>query len=290
MEVLKTGEGWAESHPPAEQSSVEVESVEITPEVASEYLTHNTHNRHVRQTKVDAYARDMANGNWRWNGVPIAFDTEGTLIEGQHRLMAVVKSEATIPMLVIRGLPRQTQETYDRGIGRTVGDALMLRGKGYENYVGSTARRVWQWLESKPGWTFTGQRLSVTLAELMELIEGDETIFQAGRWAGSHSKQIHAIPSITGLAYWAFHQIDSEAADQFFDDLLHPEGLDADDPVMTLRMRFLNDAAKFGRTNHSWANEEDQMALYCYAWNARREGRTLARMAIRRDLPFPTPR
>ena len=76
------------------------EIVEITPKIAREMLTKNVCNRSFRHTWVSVLAQDMLNGNWELTPSPIIFDEDGTLIDGQHRLMAVEKSGVTCSFVV----------------------------------------------------------------------------------------------------------------------------------------------------------------------------------------------
>ena len=92
----------------------------ITPELAEKYLEKNYNNyRHASSTAVNAYAEDMKNGNWELNGESIKFSENGSLIDGQHRLMAVVKAGVRIPMLVVTGIKDGTI-LCDVGKGRTL--------------------------------------------------------------------------------------------------------------------------------------------------------------------------
>lgn len=80
--------------------------VEVSPELAKEWLKSNTFNRKVSPSTVNRYARDMASGQWRLNHQGIAFDGHGVLVDGQHRLEAVAKSGATVRMMVTWGADR----------------------------------------------------------------------------------------------------------------------------------------------------------------------------------------
>jgi hypothetical protein len=60
----------------------------VTPELAEQWLRNNTHNRKLSETHALAYASDMEAGRWKYNYVPIIIASDGTLIDGQHRLMA----------------------------------------------------------------------------------------------------------------------------------------------------------------------------------------------------------
>ena len=89
--------------------TVEVEI--ITPEMAEMYLANNAYHRKVKKKKVEAYVKDLQDGNWRLNGKTITFDSNGRLLGGQHRLHAVVESGLPLTTLVVRGLDPELIET-----------------------------------------------------------------------------------------------------------------------------------------------------------------------------------
>lgn len=99
----------------------------ITPEKAKEMLEHNTKNRTVSRNRVEVYADEMKRGEWLSNGEAICFNESGELVNGQHRLMAVVKSGCTVEMVVVFGV-KDDVTLYDRGRMRSASDALTLSG------------------------------------------------------------------------------------------------------------------------------------------------------------------
>ena len=117
-------------------------SVEIvTPEKAQEYLYRNKNNRAVSVETVTAYARDIRAGNWRQVGDPIRFDTDGNLLDGQHRLHAVIAAEVPVPFFVIRGLSVADSQVMDVGRKRTGANALEMAGFG-KNVMSMSAAAV----------------------------------------------------------------------------------------------------------------------------------------------------
>lgn len=98
----------------------------ISPSLALALLERNTHNRPISDERVQVYARDMRAGVWQDNNQGIAFGRDGKLYDGQHRLWAVVESQATVRMLVVRGLPPEARETIDQGRSRTLSDTLQI--------------------------------------------------------------------------------------------------------------------------------------------------------------------
>ena len=91
--------------------SVEVEI--ISPEQAQAYLTNNAKHRKVKQKKVDEYMKEMRDGKWRLNGKVLIFDRNGRLLNGQHRLHAVVQSGVSLTTLVVRGVDPSVLETKE---------------------------------------------------------------------------------------------------------------------------------------------------------------------------------
>jgi len=104
----------------------------VTPEMAEAYLGKNiVRNRHILPRKVRSYAHDMEQGKWRKIGDPLRFDINGNLIDGQHRLHAIVVSKLSIAFPVIRGLDPDDIHVIDTGKARSPGD--MLKISGYDN-------------------------------------------------------------------------------------------------------------------------------------------------------------
>lgn len=105
---------------------MKVQEMLVTPEMAEKWLEGNTHNRHVRDSVVARYQRDMEQGRWLLTHECIAFDHSGTLIDGQHRLYACWYSGKAIPFMIARDAEMDTQAVIDGGIIRTMVDVANL--------------------------------------------------------------------------------------------------------------------------------------------------------------------
>lgn len=119
-----------------QENKVRTETVFVTPAMAKEWMAKNIHNRNVSDQVVASYARDMRLGRWVLNHQGIAFDNEGNLMDGQHRLLAIIQSGVTVQLLVTFGLPKvqindkgeqvKTMLTGDCGRPRSVAARLYL--------------------------------------------------------------------------------------------------------------------------------------------------------------------
>jgi hypothetical protein len=81
-------------------SSVRSKVQTITPAKAAEWLEANTTNRPVSRTVVRSFAEAMKRGEWIVTHQGIAFDVSGVLIDGQHRLAAVLDADVPVAMTV----------------------------------------------------------------------------------------------------------------------------------------------------------------------------------------------
>lgn len=103
---------------------------DITPELADIYLTGNVMNRPLSPPRVAAFARDMIAGKWVVTHQGIAVDSESRLLDGQHRLRAIIASGKTVRMMVSFNVPPAAIHQIDVGIRpRSIADtASMIRG------------------------------------------------------------------------------------------------------------------------------------------------------------------
>jgi len=103
----------------------------VSPEKAALFLTKNKKNRRVDKTRVQKYVNDMKNGHWCLNGDAIRFCEEGYLIDGQHRLNAIIETGRDFVFLVIHNVESESKRTIDTGKARTGSDVLsMFSGVG----------------------------------------------------------------------------------------------------------------------------------------------------------------
>lgn len=238
--------------------------VEVTPALAEKWLSQNTHNRNVRENAVFGYARDMEAGNWAENGEAIKFATDGTLLDGQHRLHAIVLSGVTLRLLVVTGLQAISQETMDDGRKRTVADALTLRKVPNAVQLAAISRRALMWTQGI--YKNVGSR-PPTNTECLQFFEAHPELRESTSVAVSLRKAVALPSSVVGLTHWVFTGIDAEDAAWFFERLGTGANLPQYHPVLTLRKKAREASEGPGRVP-----EDMLLAFTIKAWNAYRDG------------------
>lgn len=114
----------------------------ITPKMAAEYLEHNIQNRPLSERVVNEYASRMKAGEWMLSPDAIAFDWNGNLINGQHRLRAIIKSDTQCQFYVGRNNSPATFSVTDEGRKRSAGDILAISGTSCAGRTASIVKAV----------------------------------------------------------------------------------------------------------------------------------------------------
>jgi hypothetical protein len=132
------------------ETGVKYEIVTVTPGQAALWLGKNVANRRLRPAVGDRYARDMAADAWKENGAAVVFASDGTLIDGQHRLQASVDSGAPFTTLVVTNVDKHVQNTIDDGAKRTLADRFTFEGRANASTAAAVVRRVLLWRQGVP--------------------------------------------------------------------------------------------------------------------------------------------
>jgi len=220
------------------------EIVMVTPSMAGRWLReNNTHNRPLYEATIEKYAREMKAGAWTVTSQGIAFADDGTLLDGQQRLSAVVMANIPIKMLVVSGLPRvyrhggdgdlYTQDVIDGQKPRTIGDVLSI-GHGVENAAVKMA------IINMIVCVFKGSvKLSPRVGYNILQLYSDEIEFTLSNRA--QTRGLSYTPAITGIVLAA--KVDLDKSMIFKDQYFKGVGLREGSPALTLRNYMLTRSA-----------------------------------------------
>lgn len=100
--------------------------IEITPQLAQDYLQRNPKNRNVSARLVEKYAQDIMQGQWSLTHQGIAFYEDGTLADGQHRLHGIIKAGVPVKMMVTHGLKQSDAINIDAHRARSAIDGIKI--------------------------------------------------------------------------------------------------------------------------------------------------------------------
>lgn len=102
----------------------------------------NIKNRSITRAKVDEIKKAMNNNEFVVNGATIVIDTEGYILDGQHRLTAISEQDKSFPIIVVEGVESSAFATIDTGRTRTASDVLSIEKVPYYSVVASAIQRI----------------------------------------------------------------------------------------------------------------------------------------------------
>jgi hypothetical protein len=260
-------------------TGLKMETRFITPDDAQRILTEGSSNRPLNEKQIARHAFDMVNGLWEQTGEPIKFDDQGRLIDGQHRLNAVVKSRITIEFVVISGLSTKAQDTMDSGRKRSLGDQLAMRGYKNTNQMSAAITLLMSWESTgKPIRLFN--RTNVQAIEWSENHSGIEASMVASDLA---RRTLHYPGGLAAAVHYRMSRISPVNADFFWKVLGDGKSVSGTTTILTLRERMIKAAIK---KEGSAARMSDvyRAALTIRAWNAWIEGRDLVKLVWRPEI------
>jgi hypothetical protein len=114
----------------------------ITPAMAEGYLGRNFNNRNLTKSHVAFLKSELLAGNYKLNGQSIVIGTTGRLLDGQHRLTAVVETGVPIQSVVMHNVDEEAFTTIDTGKQRGGCDALHIHGAKNSKHLASAIRKI----------------------------------------------------------------------------------------------------------------------------------------------------
>lgn len=197
--------------PPAPPSPLEVKSrskeqytrvEEVDPSLAKILLEANVRNRPISPPHVRSLARDMLNGTFRLTHQGIALDRDGRLVDGQHRLSAIIESNTTQRMTVTYNVDPESFHSVDinlqpRSIAQIVG---LLRGTKYATAVTAASKILWHVFDENQSQPV---RLKWTESEISSILDKFEADLVWTCERVCNCTMLKQAPVIAALAYAA---------------------------------------------------------------------------------------
>lgn len=254
----------------------------VTPELAAKYLEGNTHNRTLRQSTVERYARQMKKGLWKDNGQTISFSTDGTLLDGQHRLWAIVESGVPVNLAIAEGVDPEVFSSIDTGSGRSSSDVVQIAGFTYSKEVAGAVQHIYRYCNNK----MKAKGAGCSHEEVLNHVRNNPGLIESAE----RVKRVKLVGATMATAlHYMFSQVDAEKADQFFEAMRSGEFQPSMGAVRAYRERIIKartiNRGSGSRRDRFTKVEESSMAIK--AWNAFSIGKNLRIIRVGLNEEFP---
>lgn len=240
----------------------------ITPAKAADMLAANTTNRPLSKPTVRAFAEAMRRGEWMVTHQGIAFDVNGVLVDGQHRLAAIVEAETPVELTVFTDVAEGTFDVLDTGKRRNAADVLAIEGEKSATMLAAMVRTVLLF-EIRPDLNWSGGSASVTNHQIVAGLAEHPKL----RDYLSVGEQIAAgtgmIKSAAGAASYLISHANKRAdLSPWFDGIIEGAGLAKGDARLAFRRVMLTDARKRAGQVMRRRDTREHVGLYIKAFNA----------------------
>jgi hypothetical protein len=250
----------------------------ITPEMAKLWLDHCNpeSNRVLSDTVYERYAKAMSRGEWRTTHQGIAFDKEGKLLDGQHRLMGIKLSGVSIEMLVIPGCDAATFDVLDSGHRRQAAQLLKVP---HRVIVAAAARIIGQMYKMwDPVTLFDGfYDTRASTADILRAVAAWPELVTLAPVASAvyRASGINQPTHLVVLAQAARTDY-ADRIDEWASGLISGANMDQKDPRLALRNRFFRDRVVLGTSTA----RRSSYNLIAKSWNNWAQGKLTGTLKV----------
>jgi hypothetical protein len=259
----------------------------VTPKEAREWLdTKNSNNRPISENAVEKYSQEMRQGRWRLNGQSIGFNKSGQLINGQHRLLACVRSNTSFETVVVYGADNDVFDTIDDCNSRSLADVLHIKGETSSLLLSAGLRFLWIYARGEIERRDLRKGQIATKPLLEATLDKNPKIRSSVKFYSMLKARPGGLLIPAGMAiglHYLCSLVDEKKADEFFTCFQSGFELSEGHPVALLRARLI-------AGQKDAATKLTPPAMYYYtvtAWNAFAQDTFLERLVYDPNIVPP---
>lgn len=248
----------------------------ITPKKAMEWIeaSDKVKQRPLLQSRVDFLVNQIKRGAYELNGEAIIISSDGTVLDGQHRLWAVVYADMPIESVVSRGVDPGTFDTIDSTGGRSASDVLSILFKGTDAPPGATRITVLKMIGPAVGLILACNRTTGEIKQfkgmmrkthnhiIVEYVDKHRAIIDQAIYLDT-LPALPRVPKSGALAVLhlcepAWQGVVREFVTAVYSDIKHEEG----SPALALRRKALQEPP-----GHDFLGTSSRLGYLIKAWN-----------------------
>lgn len=213
----------------------------VSPDQAQQWLDAMPSQRRLRKAKVEQLRRQIVDGRWKVLPHGIVFDTDGKLIDGQHRMTALVQGGKPLPIRCTFNVdPGLFLQIDADSAPKTIEDMLKHEGvaTGLTTVIAEPIRMLFR---EERGSSPLEPNCRPTNAEGLDIYRRHPRLVTAGELAS----RCRLAPSRAMMAFVLYKGIlvDETMTRLFVDQVAGGEGLRGGDPALLLRNTWMQDRA-----------------------------------------------
>jgi len=254
---------------------IKIWSILVTPELAEYFLKRNTKNRPISKSNVNFLVKEITSGAWREISDPIQISTNDVILNGQHRLTAIVKAKIPVFLRVETNIDESIFTVIDTGKKRTGTDALGIEKVDNAVVASTTIRFIHE---------IIGLNKNLTNQEMVDYYDANhDRLKESIRFGVSNYKKGEKLipPTLLGAFHFLITENYPEKGLEFLTKFAIGSNIEKGCPTLPLRARFVTlrtDAYKNGRT-------EANFKYVTLAWNKFVKGEKTTKLTMPTEVP-----
>lgn len=222
---------------------MQIKQVRISPDMAEDMLKNNSSNRPISKRMVTRFVKEIQSDNWKMTGDTIKLSKQGRIIDGQHRLQAIVIAKVPVTTMVAYDVEDNCFEVIDTGKRRSQADVLSIDGHK-NSMILSSALRMKYCLDN-----VKAPRLEERMRAINTGITNTNILNIAGVYPGMDEAVIAAqqfpyastllTKTIAVVCMYDFIRIDRGLAHLFFEKIETGADLSGKSPLLFLRNKLI---------------------------------------------------
>jgi hypothetical protein len=255
------------------------EMIIVTPAIASAYLAMNAGNRPLTASHVMALANTMRRGEWIFNGDAIRITKSGNLIDGQHRLNAIIECGLPQKAMVVTGLDDDAFLTIDAGRPRGASDTLAIQGYQCTSALSTAARYIININSvSQSSLCHQGAGDRSTPTQILGIIKANPKLQDSAKYGVSKKAKRYLGSGLLSFCHFWFIKHDYVAGTNFFDEIDSGDFSYKYSPALALKEKLIDNLVDSKKLNR------DEKAAYVFlAFNKYLEGAQVKRLNLKKD-------
>lgn len=253
----------------------------ISPILAEVLLKTNIANRKITQTHVDFLADQMRRGTYiEDTGESLKFSRTNKLLDGQHRLLAIIKSGKSYRFRIDEDLDDKIFNVIDTGRTRTTGDILSILKYKNAAMMTSMVRFILEYQNNRFGFSRSTKYPNDLIIKFIEENPHLEDIIKSADIFYRNFRMVSP-STLAGIYYILLDKGHSEQViNNFFEQYSTGLGLSSNSPVYCLRDKLIKNSY-----NKTKLKTSDKISLIISAWNSYIKGRTMNYLKIPEEFP-----
>lgn len=254
----------------AEHQSLHFVILHVTQRLALAMLSLNFGNRRISRAWLQRLKRIIERGRFLLVHQAGAFDTNGYLRDGQHRLLAVAETGVAVDMPFAFGVDPAAFAAMDVGMRRSGAQSLELDGIKNASHVQAILRLRHRVTKETKGEKLDDQGVYVQGVAACQAND----LLQRAIGAGFRLYAFSPV-SAASYAYWqiALQSPDRDRLNKFWDQLVEGYELDRGNPILEAR-RLLGNARNATKKPHQSLQQTLSVVWIIWAWNEWTQGKT----------------